>query len=214
MAGRGNSAFIRHIGDHGLLYLIVILFFFLGVFGGTYTVKGMTEAQSMELLNYLDLFLKGLGEWNVSPGAAAQHATLNNLKIMLYVWLLGLTVIGIPLVLLLVSARGFVLGFTVGFLVQEKGGQGILIALVAILPPSILNIPTLIVGAVLAITFSWWLVKGRGRYETTSLPKQFAAYCSIMVLVAIISALAGFVEAYVSPTLLKLISQVTHSAIL
>lgn len=177
-------------------------------------MKGITEAQSTELLNYLDLFLKGLSEWNVSPGVAAQHAILNNLKIVLYIWLLGLTVIGIPLVLLLVSARGFVLGFTVGFLVQQKASQGILIALVTILPPSIISIPTLIVGAVFAIIFSRWLVNGKRKYESTSLPKQFVAYCSIMILVAIISVAAGFVEAYISPTLLKLVSQATGWAML
>jgi len=214
MAGRRNNAFLRHICDHGLLYMLVIVFFFLGVFGGSYAVKTMTKAQSAELLDYFDLFLKGLSEWNVSPAAAAQHAILNNLKVVLYIWLLGLTVIGIPLVLLLVSARGFVLGFTIGFLVQQKGSQGILIALLAVLPPSIINIPALIVGAVLAVTFSGWLVRGRAKYQDASLAKQFIAYCTVMFVVATVAAAAGFVEAYISPTLLRIVSQVSVQAML
>lgn len=214
MTGRRNNVLIGHIKDHGLLYLIVVVFFFLGIFLGCYVVKHMNTSQTMELLNYLDMFLKGLSEWNVSPAAAAQHAILNNLKLVLYIWLLGLTVIGIPLVLLIVSARGFVMGFTIGFLVQQKAGQGILIAVLAILPPSLINIPALIVGAAFAVTFSGWLVRGRSKYENTSLLKYFGAYCAVMLIVALVSAAAGFVEAYISPTFLKFFSELTSTAML
>ena len=203
-----------HIKEHGLLYIIVLVFFFLGIFGGSFVVKHMDTSQKLELLNYFDQFLKGFSEWNVSPGAATQHAILNNLKIILYIWLLGLTVIGIPLVLLIVLARGFVMGFTVGFLVQQKAGQGILIVVLAILPPSLINLPALIAGAVFAITFSGWLVKGRSKYESNSLLRQFCAYCALMLLVALVSAAGGFVEAYISPALLKVFSQVAVSAML
>lgn len=214
MAGKHNNPWLRHIRDHSFLYLTVVIFFFLGIFGGSYVVRIIEEKQTLELLSYLDMFLKGIREWNVNPAAAAQHAVLNNLKIVLYIWLLGLTVIGIPLVLLLVSARGFVLGFTVGFLVQQKGSQGILIAVLAIMPPGLINIPALIVGAVFAVAFSGWLVRGRGKYENQSLARQFVAYCSVMLLVALVSALAGVVEAYISPTLLKFVSQAAGSAML
>lgn len=212
MIGKGNIPLINHIKRHGLLYIIVVIFFFLGIFGGSYAVKQMSETQTLELLNYLDQFLNGLRDWNINPGAATQHAVLNNLKIIFYIWLLGLTVIGIPLVLLIVSARGFVMGFTIGFLVQQKAGQGILIALLAILPPSLINIPALIVGAACAVTFSGWLVKGRTRYDGTPLIRQLTAYCALMLLVAIVSAAAGFVEAYISPTFLKLFSSTVAMA--
>lgn len=170
-------------------------------------VRTMSEAQAVELLNYLDNFLQGISTWTVSPTAAAQHSILNNVKIVLYIWVLGLTVIGIPLVLLLVGARGFVLGFTVGFLVQQKAGQGIMIALVTIFPSNLINIPALVVGASFAMSFSGGLVRGGQRQESSSLPRQFAAYCSIMLVVALIAALAGVVEAFVSPALLKLLAR-------
>ncbi len=177
-------------------------------------VRSMSEAQTIELLNYLDLFLQGISEWNVNPAAAAQYSILNNVKVILSIWVLGLTVIGIPLVLLLVAARGFVLGFTVGFLVQQKAAQGILIALVTIFPSSLINIPALVVGASFAITFSGYLVGGRQKYENSSLGRQFGAYCIVMLLVAVVAALAGVVEAYVSPALLKFLVQIGASSLL
>lgn len=209
MTGKHGRGLIGQIKDHGFLYLIVLICFFAGIFGGSYAVRSMTKAQTLDLLNYLNLFLQGISEWSVSPAAAAQYSILNNVKVILYIWVLGLTVIGIPLVLLLVAARGFVLGFTVGFLVQQKAGQGIVIALVTIFPSSLISIPALIVGASLAITFSGWLVRGRQKYENSSLARQLAAYCIIMLLVALAAALAGVVEAYVSPALLKLLARLS-----
>jgi|LFRM01.1.fsa_nt_gb stage II sporulation protein M len=214
MIDRRNCALIRHIKEHALLYIIVVTFFFFGIFCGCYVVKHINASQQGELLNYLDVFLKGLSEWDIDPGAAAQHAVLNNLKIVLYIWFLGLTVIGIPLVLLIVFARGFVMGFTVGFLVQQKGGAGILIAVLAILPPSLLNIPALIVGAAFALTFSGWLVRGRYKYENSPLFKFLGAYCAVMLLIALVSAAAGFIEVYISPTFLQFFTKVTGTALL
>lgn len=213
ITGRSN-VFVRHIRENALLYSIVVIFFFLGILCGCYVVKQINSAQKAELLNYLNLLLKGLSEWDIDPGAAAQHAILNNLRIILYIWFLGLTVIGIPLVLLIVFARGFVMGFTVGFLVQQKAGEGILIAAMAIFPPSLINIPALIVGAAFALTFSGWLVRGRNKYENSSLLRHFGAYCAVMFLVGLVSTAAGFIEAYVSPTLLQFFTEVTGTALL
>ena len=206
--GRDN-AFSRHIKEHGILYAVIVIVFFIGVFLGSYVVKNLNSNQELELLKYLDLFLKGFQDWNVRPGVVAQHAVLNNLKVILTIWFFGLTVIGVPFVLLIVCARGFVMGFTIGFLVQQKAIQGILIALLAVLPPSIITLPALIVGAAVAISFSNWMVRGRNKIENSSLLRHFAAYCTIMLLVVAFSAAGGLIEAYVSPTFIKLISNLS-----
>lgn len=207
MTGRRNSVFISHIKEHSILYALIIAVFFAGTFLGSYVVKNLSSQQQLELLNYLDLFLKGSKDWNVKPGILAQHAVLNNLKVMFYIWFLGMTVIGVPLVLVIVCARGFVLGFTIGFLVQQKAAQGILITLLAVLPPSIITLPAIIVGGAFAISFSSWLVKGRTKYKNSSILRHFIAYCMIMLVVGAVSAAGGLVEAYVSPTFMKLLSE-------
>jgi len=209
---RRNNPLIRHVKEHALMYFVITVVFFTGVFAGSYVVKNLNSQQEIELLNYLDMFLTGLRDLDLQPSLIVQHAVLNNLKVILCIWFLGLTVIGVPLVLLIIWARGFVLGFTIGFLVQQKAIQGILISVLAVFPPSIITLPAMIVGAAFAISFSSLLVKGRSKFENSSLLGQFVAYCTIMLLVMLVSAAGGLVEAYVSPTFIKLITDFSVAA--
>ena len=59
-----------------------------------------------------------------------------------------------PLIAILIFFKGFVLGFTVGFLISEYSFRGILIALAAVFPQNLLVIPVYIIAAVLSIYIS------------------------------------------------------------
>ena len=164
--------------------------------------------QKKELLKYLDIFLNGLSQWDYDPTVLVQQAIYNNLKIIFSIWFLGLTVIGVPFILLLLFFRGFAMGFTIGFLVRQKALQGLMISLLAIIPPSLINIPATILGAAAAISFSCWLVKGRDK-GTSSILQQFIAYCFIMLVISLLVSVMGLVEALISPTFIKLITDYT-----
>jgi len=209
LTGRIKRFLINHISRNALLYSLIVIVFVLGVAAGSYMVESLDAEQKSELLKYLDMFLTGLEQWNIEPAVVAQHSVLNNLKIIVFIWFLGLTVIGVPLILLIVFFRGFVMGFTIGFLIQQKAFQGLLITLLAIVPPNIINLPATIIGSAVAVSFSYWLVRGRSRGEALPIFQQFAAYSFVMIIISTLVALAGFIEAYVSPAFIKLISNFT-----
>jgi len=209
LTGGIKGFLINHISRNALLYSLIIIAFILGVVAGSYMVKSLDAGQKSELLKYLDMFLTGLEQWNIEPAVVAQHSVLNNLRIIASIWFLGLTVIGVPLILLIVFFRGFVMGFTIGFLIQQKAFQGLLITLLAIAPPNIINLPATIIGSAVAVSFSYWLVRGRSRGESLPIFQQFAAYSFVMIIISLLVALAGFIEAYVSPAFIKLISNFT-----
>lgn len=72
----------------------------------------------------------------------------NVLKTAALLFVLGLTVIGAPLVLGIVFLRGFVLGFTVGFLIQETSLNGLILAAAAVLPPhNVVAVPAIMIAA-------------------------------------------------------------------
>ena len=133
-----------------------------------------------ELRQYLDSFLNNVG----ALAQNGQFPAIKNLEGILewqlyslgILWLLGLTVVGAPLVILLVGARGFILGFTVGFLVQEKTGQGLLLALVAVLPQNLFYVPGLL-GQILALYFTLSLFKTSRKTPVLTNPFLYPALC-------------------------------------
>ena len=50
-----------------------------------------------------------------------KQSLINNSQFVILIWLLGITVIGVPLILLIVGIKGFIVGFSVSFLVEGMG---------------------------------------------------------------------------------------------
>lgn len=193
----------QHINENRWQYYILILLFVLGIIAGNYPITYLEAGVKNHLLDLIDNYLRsGLTDTiTVSFWAAA---FINQLKSLLIIWFLGLTVIGLPLILGIIFVRGFSLGFTIGFLVQEKAAAGILIALLSIIPQNLVYIPVLIVWSVIAMNFSIYLVKGRSAMNL-SLGKSLAIYTSLLMVSSAILLAGSLIEAYLSPWLLSLL---------
>ena len=82
------------------------------------------------------------------------QSVLHNFKYISVIWILGISIIGLPVILILLFLKGLVVGFTVGFLVNQMGWSGFLLSFVAILPQNIFIVPVFIIISVLAVSLS------------------------------------------------------------
>jgi stage II sporulation protein M len=179
--------------------------FILGLIAGASVLHALSPAQLDELRQYLDSFLKNVGALAQNGQFPALKAWGEILKGQLYslgiLWLLGLTVVGAPLVILLVGARGFILGFTVGFLVQDKAGQGLLLALVAVLPQNLFYVPGLLGAGTLALYFTMSLFKSS---RETPVFTRILFYTLLYAALTLLVLAGTWIEAYLVPGIMRL----------
>lgn len=185
--------------------LLVSLFFILGITAGALGIQFLSVDQESKLVEYLDAFFAGFSVEPVDTVLLAERSILNNLQIILVIWFLGLTVIGIPLILLVVLLRGFVLGFTVGFLVQKKAWQGIAVVCLSIVPQSLLYVPALILAGAAAVSFSLSLLGRWSPMRSARRSRSLLSYCLLMAILSLAGIVAGLIEAIVTPVFLKLL---------
>ena len=74
-------------------------------------------------------------------------------------WILGISIIGLPVIFIMVFLKGIVVGFTVGFLVNQMGINGFFLSFVSVLPQNILLIPAYLIMGTCAIAFSMRLIR-------------------------------------------------------
>jgi stage II sporulation protein M len=194
-----------------VLYFFIVLLFVIGVVFGALAVKTLGEEQKAELITYMKVFFQGLNkgqDTTVDSGTIVKQAVWNNVKSVAVIWLLGVTVIGVPLILFIVFTRGFVVGFTVGFLVNEYMLRGIAFAIASVLPHNVLVIPAVIIAAVSGVSFSYLLAKSRVRsHHRINISYEFMAYTSLSVLMLGIAIVGGFVEGYITPVFMKAVTK-------
>lgn len=194
------AEYLRH---RWFIVLFVIMFFCMGIFFGATAARTISIDQSDYLAGYFNSFLDKVTTTPVSEQLYFRHSVMTNLYIMLGIYGLGLTVIGIPFVLVAVFTRGFILGFTIGFLVREKAVKGLIFAFISVLPHNILVIPAVIAGGVISLSYSAMMVKRKFFAHNSSSGGHFGVYTAVMSVLCLAAAVAGFVEAYVTPVFIK-----------
>jgi len=193
----------KHFRQNLGLYVVLAGIYIAGVVFGSLGVGALQPEHQKELAGFVQ---KSFVELTIgTPQTTLTDLIWENLKVILVTYVLGMTVIGMPLIFVLVFTRGFVLGFAVGFLIQVRGWQGIAVTLMSILPPALINIPVLTVTAVCAITFSLTLVRGSTGWQGGALTRQFALYSGSVLLMICFAWIAALLQAYVSPFMLKVI---------
>jgi len=193
----------QHISENRPQYILVILIFLVGLVMGNYQVPGLDGGVKSQLSGMVDDYLRGGIDGSLSGQEILGAAFLKQLQVTVLLWFLGLTVIGLPLILGFVWFRGFSLGFTVSFLLHDRAGAGILIAIISILPQNIIYIPVFLAWSVTTINFSVYVLKGRN--SGVSLGRGIMGYTALMLVYLLIFLVGAFIEAYLSPWFLSLI---------
>ncbi len=191
--------------EHSSIFLFIVILFLMGVIFGAIVVNSMSITQKEDLFYYLSQFFG-----QIQTGKVAENndlfaqSFLHNSKFIGLIWILGISIIGLPVILIVLFIKGLVVGFTVGFLVSQLGIKGFLLAFVSILPQNLIIIPVFIMMAALSVIFSLRMIK-KQFFKKSGQPilPFFKNYILTFIIAVVLISAASGVEAYVSPWLMK-----------
>ncbi|NLN16634.1 MAG: stage II sporulation protein M [Firmicutes bacterium] len=200
--------FRRHFHRRVVAYFFVCTIFVMGMVFGSLAVRHVAVEQREELSHYLSSFFQTFDPGTtLSKEALARRSIMDNVvKTVGLMWLLGLSLLGAPLVLVIIFIRGFTFGFTLGFLVQEMFLRGIVVALASILPHNIIILPAIIIAGAAAMGFSWSVLRVLAGNRSINVYQQFLITTSTNLLAAGLLVGAAFIEAYITPVLIDLVN--------
>lgn len=182
-----------------LLFTVVLLV--MGVLFGALWVHYIPIQEQQELSSYLKLFFAELPDLQHTP--PLQEVLFEQLRYLFVLWVLGLSVLGFPFIWVMVFAKGMVLGFTVGFFVDQMSWRGLLMAAAAVLPQNLLLIPAILLAATSGILFSFSMLKTLFFRQEGMIRQEFYQYSLFMLAMGVVMSASALVETYASPAFLK-----------
>jgi stage II sporulation protein M len=193
----------QHLKDNRVQYFIVLFFFIAGIICGDYRAADLDGGVRSHLLKLVEDYVKGGTNGNTGGSSILWAAFLSQAKPLLIVWFLGLTVIGLPFIISVIFIRGFSLGFTWSFLINEHAQNGLAISFLSILPQNLVYVPILLVWSTLALNFSVFIIRNRNS-NFFSLWQGVIAYTMLLLVFWGMLFAGAFIEAYLSPWFLTL----------
>lgn len=194
-----------HFREHSSIYLFVIVLFLMGVIFGAVVVNSLSFSQKEDLFYYLSQFFGQVSNGKVATSSdLLSQSFFHNSKFIGLMGILGISIIGLPVILILLFMKGMVVGFTVGFLVNQMGWNGFLLSFVSVLPQNLIIIPIFIVTATVAVSISLKMIRRQFMKKISEpiLP-MLGKYMVLFLIAGIFLAFAAAIEAYLSPSLMK-----------
>lgn len=199
-----------HIAKNQSSYFFLLLAFILGVSAGAFTVNGLSSVQRDELSNYFQGFLQLLSNQSMDSSELLSATLLENLKLVAVMWVLGVTIIGIPFIFILMGIKGFITGFSSGFIINAIGMKGLLFTLFTLMPKEIIIVPCLIGLGVNGINFSLRIIKNRSSRTALKdgLKANLLSYCFVTLFFSCFIFAGVLMEAYITPVFIRMLAPV------
>ena len=182
-------------------------FFIAGIFGGALSASSLSEGVQSQSAQAVDQTVTVLRQF-VPAGKQVMTASMGrHLLGFGLIWVSGAFVFLYPLSAAVLSATGFLSGFTVAYLVQVYGAKGFLYSAVGILPQSLFLVPFYLIIATRALDHS--IVRLRDmRYRAPSRQQWDAwwKYSLRMVLMLVWMLIGCLLHAGLSPWLVRIFS--------
>lgn len=206
MKKRGNitnilGRFKEHIHVNLNLYIIVSIFFLIGIIGGVMFSNNIKSELQEPINSYISNFAEEIKSgYQVDYNVLIKQILLNHALFVLLIWFMGCTVIGIPIVYTIVAWKGFSLSYTIASIISTFGTEnGIIICLLGLFLQNIITIPVILALAVSGNKLYKSIIKDKRRENIKISIIRHTLFSIFMFAMLTISA---FIETYISSNLM------------
>lgn len=193
-----KSFFMAHIN----LYICLIVLFLIGIVMGAIHSGFVKDESLIESFRYIEDFMNALKTKQINVDILFREFLWNNLKPGFFIWLLGLVILGIPLIFLYVGFEGYSLGFAIALVLKSLGGsKGSFLIGLAVLPQEIIIVPVLLTLSVNSVLFAKaiWQKKERN----TNIKFDIYRYIFLFIVAVAMLVAISMLQTYVQMPLVK-----------
>lgn len=187
------------------LYRIIITLMIFGIISGILFIFFISKESKTKALvsikNFFDLMNTSTG---INYGKSLLNTLVNNIGYVLLIWLLGISIIGLPITIVLVFMKSFIVGFSISSIISCYKAKGILGAFLYVFPHQIIILFIYLLLSFYSISFSIKLFKSLFLKQTINFRVVMQKYIKILLISLIGIIIVSLYEVFISTYFIKL----------
>ena len=128
----------------------------------------------------------------------------NNFSNLFVVWLVGISIIGIPLIFIILFSEFFSIGFSVAAIINNYKIGSILGIFTYLFPSKLLYLFILFILSFFSLKFSYKLIQLIFFKKDISINSYFKKYIKLLIYITILLIIVSIFDIYVTPFLIKI----------
>ena len=184
-----------------VIFLTVLLL--VGIAVGSIFVSILDSTDTNLVNEHLNNFINSIENDKLDYLQALKSNLITNISFVLVIWLLGISIIGLPIILIMFFSKTFILGFSVGAILSVFKTKGILFSLVYIFPGQVISLLFYLFLTMYAMSFSFKLIYVIFKKKTLDFKIIMNKYFKILLFVLVVVVLMNLYDTYLMPKLVK-----------
>ena len=186
--------------DKNIYYSLIAVLIISFVFGLLF-ITILKDSDKSLLINQISNYFESIKN---GQKLDLLNVLFKNNGILLLIWILGFSIIGIPILICILFYKGFTLSFTVTSLIYTFKVDGILLSFIYIFPHLILNILFYFILTYYSFKLSLefiYLLFNKKKFNTNYLKK----YIIVLLISLVFISISSIYETFIIPYLIKMI---------
>lgn len=185
-------------------YLFLIAITVVGIISGILFIFFISKEDKSLVRDELSAFFTSIQNNQINYLSTFINSIFTNITYLIILWILGISVIGIPIIIFLIFLKGFIFGFSFSSIIYIYGIKGIPLSISSQVPHSFILLVLLILVGFYAINFSVRLFRVLFLKESINLIPYFKKYNQIVAICAVGVLFCSLLETFLSPFFMNL----------
>ena len=183
------------------LFLIILLI--IGIISGSIFASILNNSDKILISEHLNTFLTIIENNKLDYITSFKNNIVSEILFTIIIWLLGISIIGLPIIIIMYFSSNFILGFTVGSIITTFKLKGCLFAFIYVFPSEILKILAQILLVMYSMSFSFKLLYSVIKKKNIDFKLMINKYLIILVICIIVNIITSLYNTFLLPKIIK-----------
>ena len=193
------------LAEQKKIYIFLIIVMLIGLILGIIYAVILNKSDHNLVTTSLDSFFTSIKKNDIDYKSALINSLVGNISVVTFIFLLGISIIGIPLIIFSLASSTFIFGFSLSSIIYTYHFNGILKAITYLFPHQLITLLMSLFLGFYALYFGIKLFKYLFRGIDINLRSSMKRYLQVYVTVLLIFIGCSFIEVFLSPALIKLV---------
>lgn len=195
----------KHLEKQKKAYKIIGIFMIIMTIMGILFYFIISDKDQTLVVNQLkNFFLEVKKGDNLNYTGSLINSLTTNIIYVLLIWLLGISIIGLPVIVIMIAFKCFVVGFSISSIIATYGFKGILGAVTYTFPHQFIFLFILMLLGFYSINFSIRLFNSLFLKKYINFKDIMKKYIRILIISLIAAVILSLFEVYISTYFIKL----------
>ncbi len=179
----------------------------VGIIAGSIFMIVLSKNDKETVLNSIKDFFDKLINNKFNFAGTLKNTIISNFLFSFIIWVIGISVVGVLIVIFIIFYKSFTLGFTISSIIYTYSIKGALLALIYVFPHMVINLLIMLYLSSYSIKLSIILIKSILKKDNLNFKAFINNYSKVFLISIIFLIVTSLYESFITPIILRYFAQ-------